>query len=123
VQVAAARAYPKVGAAAGRAHAAAQVAPAPLRLTRRGRAVLTLLALVVLLGGLRGGQAIADGPSRALEVTTYTVSAGETLWQIAADQAHPGEDVRDVIQELADLNGLPSTSLLAGQQLILPAHR
>ncbi|WP_258726745.1 LysM peptidoglycan-binding domain-containing protein [Cellulomonas sp. NS3] len=95
----------------------------PLRLTRRGRLVVLLLAALVLIAGVQGGQALADGPSRALEVTTYTVGAGETLWEIAAESALPGEDVRDVVLELQSLNGLTTAGLDAGQELILPVQR
>lgn len=95
----------------------------PLRLTRRGRLVVLLLAALVLVAGVQGGQALADGPSRALEVTTYTVAAGETLWEIAAESARPGEDVRDVVLELQSLNGLATAGLDAGQELVLPVQR
>jgi hypothetical protein len=92
--------------------------------TRRGRWVLAVLASVVAIGtGIVGGQAVAAGPPQALEVVGYTVQPGDTLWQIAADVAVPGEDVRDVIVELQDLNGLPRAELSAGQHLVLPAHR
>jgi nucleoid-associated protein YgaU len=98
--------------------------PGELRLTRRGRWVLAVLASVVAIGtGIVGGQAVAAGPTPALEVVSYTVQPGETLWQIAAGVAVPGEDVRNVIVELQDLNGLPSAELAAGQRLVLPAHR
>jgi LysM repeat protein len=96
--------------------------PAPLRLTRRGRAVLVVLGLLVVAGGVLGGQAVADGPERAVEVVTHAVQSGETLWQIAAAVAAPGEDVRDVVAELQELNGLADGSLTAGQVLLLPAE-
>ncbi|PVU81696.1 hypothetical protein DDP54_15080 [Cellulomonas sp. WB94] len=95
-----------------------------LRLTRRGRWVLAVVASAVAVGtGIVGGQAVAAGPTQALEVVGYTVQPGDTLWRIAADVAVPGEDVRDVIVELQDLNGLPRAELTAGQHLVLPAHR
>ncbi len=92
-----------------------------LHLTRRGRVVLVLLALGVVLAGIMGGRAVADGPQRATEVTTHAVMSGETLWQIASDLAAPGEDVRDVVLRLQDLNGLADASLRAGQVLLIPA--
>jgi hypothetical protein len=95
----------------------------PLRLTRRGRLVVLMLGMLVLAGGVQGGQALADGPSRALEVVSHTVAAGETLWEIASTQARPGEDVRDVVLELQSLNGLRSAGLAAGQQILLPVER
>jgi hypothetical protein len=94
-----------------------------LRLTRRGRLVVLVLGMLVLAGGIQGGQALAGSPSRALEVTSYTVAAGETLWDIASEQARPGEDVRDVVLELQSLNGLRSAGLAAGQRLVLPVER
>ncbi|NHT18334.1 LysM peptidoglycan-binding domain-containing protein [Cellulomonas sp. IC4_254] len=90
-------------------------------MTRRGRVVVALLGLAVVLGGLVGGRAVADGPEQATEVTTHAVQSGETLWQIAASVAGPGEDVRDVVLDLQQLNGLSDASLQAGQVLLLPA--
>jgi Tfp pilus assembly protein FimV len=99
----------------------AAVGEGRLHLTVRGRAVLLLLALLVVVAGVMGGRAVADGPERATEVTTHSVQAGETLWEIAADVAAPGEDVRDVVLSLQELNGLADGSLQAGQVLLLPA--
>ncbi len=92
-----------------------------LHLTRRGRVVVALLGLAVVLGGLVGGRAVAEAPERATEVTTHAVQSGETLWAIAASVAGPGEDVRDVVLGLQELNGLADASLQAGQVLLLPA--
>lgn len=96
--------------------------PPRLHLTRRGRVVLVLLALLVVAAGVMGGRAVADGPVQATEVTTYSVMAGETLWQIATGVAAPGDDVRDVVLRLQELNGLPDASLQAGQVLLLPVE-
>jgi len=100
------------------------VADGPLRLTSRGRVVLVGLALLVAAVGLftwQAGQASADGPSGAVEVVRHVVQPGETLWGIARDVAGPREDVRDVVMELVELNGLPSAGLMAGQSIIVPA--
>lgn len=95
---------------------------APLRLTTRGRWVMTVLSLVVVsLVGLVGTRAVADAPRPPLE--SYTVMAGDTFWQIASGVAGPGEDVRDVVLELVELNGLDGAGLMAGQRILLPAAR
>jgi len=97
--------------------------PAALRLTMRGRWVLVLaLSLLIATVGLMGSRAEADGPPRGLEVESYTVRTGDTLWALAADRAAPGADVRDVVAELQELNELPRAGLTAGEQIILPVR-
>lgn len=93
-----------------------------LRLTRRGRTVLTTIALLLTLGvAFTAQRADADGASAATPVVTHTVVAGETLWAIAAGVAAPGEDVRDVVDRLMELNGLSEGGLRSGQQILVPA--
>ena len=94
---------------------------APLRLTTRGRVVLSLLVAACLaLGALWGARAVASGPGEPVEVRVHVVEAGETLWQHASALASGGRDVRDVVADLAELNNLSTTALQAGQQLLLP---
>ena len=94
-----------------------------LRLTRRGRLVVLLLALAVVLGV---GFALASGsvaPERAgppEPTRVVMVGAGETLWDIAADLADDG-DTRAMMEEIDRLNALDSSMVTVGQQLIVPA--
>jgi LysM repeat protein len=99
--------------------------PVPrLRLTPRGRAVLTTLAatpLVVaaLAFALNGGMATAtieQGSS-----SYVTVQAGQSLWQLAEEVA-PGEDIREVVAQMLRANALDSAEVFPGQQLVLPAQ-
>jgi len=95
--------------------------PAPLHLTRRGRVVLVLVAILVALGGtFVATRAAAAGPVSAPEVQRYVVSPGDTLWQIASGIARPGEDLRDVVQRIEVLNNMSSASLVAGDEIVLP---
>ncbi len=105
------------------AGAAAPTSAGPMRLTRRGRVVLSLLATLLALGAIFGGKAVADGPEQALEVRSHVIQPGETWWSLASDAALPGEDVRDVVRELIDLNGRSSAGLTAGQSVVLPVSR
>jgi hypothetical protein len=92
-----------------------------LRLTRRGRVVVTALAVgLALAAGSVAQRAAADTPGEAVQVTARTVTAGETLWQVASTITEPGEDVRAAVDLLMDLNGLASTGLQVGQQLLIP---
>ena len=98
-------------------------AGAPLRLTRRGRVVVFALALGFALAGMLGNQVANAGTAApAVPVETYTVRAGETLWDIAVSLAAPGQDVRDLVDDLVALNDLPGSGLTAGQQILLPAE-
>jgi hypothetical protein len=95
-----------------------------LHLTARGRWVVRSLALVVAGAALlTGGRAVAEGPGAPVAVDTYTVGAGETLWSIAGAFAAPGEDVREVVDELTELNGMAGSSLTAGEQILVPVER
>lgn len=99
------------------APAPASVAP-PLRLTRRG--VLVLSVLVAVLAGVLLALAglSAPGGSGARSVpATVTVRSGDTLWSIASRVA-PGVDPRAEVATLQRVNHLAGTGLAPGQVLI-----
>ena len=93
-----------------------------IRLTRRGRALLLVLLVALLLAAFSLGQEAtqAAGPGPAgpvLEQTT--VQPGESLWSVAQRIA-PDNDPREVIAQIRRLNDLDSVNLQVGQQLLLP---
>ncbi|MFD4420524.1 LysM peptidoglycan-binding domain-containing protein [Agromyces sp. NPDC058484] len=101
-------------------------APTRLRLTRRGRAVVTSLcavplvawALVAVLGS--GGAAADSGANLGARTFEYvTVYQGDSLWAIAESIA-PSGDPRVVIDEILRLNGLDDVVVQPGQRLALP---
>lgn len=97
---------------------------AHLRITRRGRSVLTLAvvgAVFALVVGflLTGGNAVATDTSADVHFEHVTVASGETLWQVAEDVA-PTADPRDVIADIVQLNNLDTTQVLAGQSIAIP---
>ena len=102
-------------------------APAsPLRLTKRGRVVVTVAAalLVTVISLLAAGvaQATNHGPSpRAARqnLVQVVVRPGQSLWSVA-ESADPGQDTRAVIQQIIDLNSLSGDTVFAGQQLWVP---
>jgi len=95
----------------------------PLRLTRRGRAVLRALVLLLLVALLStAGLALArraDAADPLAPVRYHVVLPGETLWGIAT-RLDPSADPRETIAELVETNHLPSAAVGAGQRLILP---
>lgn len=103
--------------------------PAPLRLTRRGRAVVrgaALLAIVVLSFALlslgKGVAAAAFSGDASTPVASHSVvvRAGDTLWTIAAREL-PGMDTREGIARLRTLNAMtPADRLIAGSTLLVP---
>jgi hypothetical protein len=107
--------------------AKAAVAPrARLRITRRGRIVLTaLVAAPLALGAglvaLNGGAAVASKDASGTAFEYVTVSSGQSLWDLAEEIA-PSADPRDVIASVVDLNRLPTSDVAAGQQLAVPAE-
>jgi len=127
---------------------AAAVPVTRLRLTRRGRVVLTTLAAVPLVlgaialsvnGGVAGAADSAPGmdlmsyttesglvatlaysPTEAGSSRIITVEPGQTLWDLAEEFA-PSADPRDVIADIKKLNALAVETLQPGQRLELPA--
>jgi LysM repeat protein len=105
--------------------------PAPLRITKRGRAVVTLLAAIPLVAGalvfaVNGGMATATqtGSSATFEAATFdyvTVASGQSLWQLAAALA-PSADPRDVVSDIVHLNQLDGADVQPGQRLAIPVQ-
>jgi LysM domain len=109
--------------AAIRARVARRNARRGLRLTRRGRVVLVvllaLLAAVLALGIDAAGSMASTDSSTATQYETVIVQPGDTLWELARDLA-PGDDPRETVQRLLDLNGLSSPVIVPGQELAVP---
>lgn len=64
-------------------------------------------------------SANASSEQVSVEFTYVTVSAGDSMWDLASKYGQ-GMDPRDWIAEAVALNNLQSTNLQAGQQLALP---
>ena len=96
----------------------------PLRLTRRGRAVV--LALLVLLASLASAVLFTTASRAEEPVTgpppTVVVEPGDTLWDVAA-RVMPRRDGGEAVAELRRLNDLPDSVLQPGDVLILPRGR
>jgi LysM repeat protein len=95
-----------------------------VRLTRRGRLVIIVAALVVAFAiGVfvtAAGSVATQHPGTPEATRIVQVGSGDTLWAIAADLADDGE-VRAMMEQIERLNALDTTVLQAGQRLVVPA--
>lgn len=98
-----------------------------LRLTRRGRSVLTtcavLVASLIWFAAATAAQASShSAPPHPIShpMSQIVVQPGQTLWSIAA-QADPAADTRLVIQRILTANSLTSENITAGQRLWVPS--
>lgn len=105
------------------ARPARAVSPAPsVRLTRRGRLVVTILFLGLMLAAFTvfGATSAATGEAgEPVPTRTVQVGEGDTLWMIAADVAAPGE-VREMVHRIEELNALSGPGLYVGQRIAVP---
>lgn len=93
-----------------------------VRLTRRGRAVVVLFALaVVLVVGfvLASGSVATDQQGEPVPTEVVRVAPGDTLWGIASEAAADG-DVRAMVDRIEELNALDSGMVVVGQRLLVP---
>jgi len=84
--------------------------------------VLVVLFLAVLLAVLTGfgSHSAATGESGTpVRTRTVEVGEGDTLWGLASDVAKPGK-VGDMVIRIRELNALPSSGLVEGQQIAVP---
>lgn len=106
-------------------HLSAQVSAqvSSLRLTRRGRAVLLLALVTLLLAafslGRVGTEAAPRSERAAAPLVQTVVHPGETLWAVAK-RVDPGHDPRGLVLRIQELNDLKGGAVRAGQLLVLP---
>jgi len=94
----------------------------PVRLTRRARRLLGVVGsagavlFAVWIGSVVGG---ADEGLVLVSDSSVVVHEGDTLWGIARSVAGD-QDVRAVVDEIQQVNGLDDAALVPGQVLRLP---
>ena len=104
--------------------AAPQRTGSTVRLTRRGRLVVFLTSLMLVLAA---AFVLASGAVGTSEAGTpppteiVQVGPGDTLWGIASEIADDG-DVRSVMTEIERLNALESVAVQSGQKLRVPVN-
>ena len=102
----------------------ARISRSTVRLTRRGRVVVVVAALVIAFAiGVfvtAAGSVATQHPGTAEPTKIVQVGSGDTLWDIASGLSDNG-DVRAMMEEIKQLNALDSADLQVGQRLVVPA--
>lgn len=103
-----------------------------LRLTRRGRAVVTILLLLLVAAAaavLSPASRAADpasrsgsGVARATAPAAVVVGPGDSLWSLA-ERHRPDRDPATVVDEIRRLNRMDGYLVYVGQHLLLPTDR
>ena len=104
----------------------APVAISPIKLTRRGRMLVSTVSFAAMLAislvslfGIATASAKASNEASNSTNTQIVVAPGETLWTIAA-RVNPEIDPRAVIDQIMDLNVIEGSNVYAGQVLLVP---
>ena len=95
-----------------------------LRLTRRGRLVVALAAVVAVMSlfAAREDPAVSTSVVHHQQTSTIVVTPGETVWDIARTLT-AGSDPRPMVARIESLNSLPDAgSIRVGQPLLVPAR-
>lgn len=94
----------------------------PLRLTRRGRLVVTAVLLLLVLTTLTvfgARSAATDQTGSPVRTRTVEVAEGDTLWGIASSVSEPG-GTRAMVLRIQELNALSTASIAEGQKIAVP---
>jgi hypothetical protein len=99
---------------------AAPAEPRPIRLTRRGRAVLWLLLLVSAVAAMALLAPASQAASPSGPLRTVTVHSGDTMWSIATRML-PDASPNVAVDRIRVLNHLHDNEVYVGEQLLIPA--
>ena len=84
--------------------------------------ILSMMLIIIMSISAMFHNVYADGKGNV--VNTYyavTVESGDTLWSIALKYSDGKTDIRKFIYEISNINGLESSDISVGQQLLIPA--
>jgi LysM repeat protein len=83
--------------------------------------VVALAFALISLGQVAAQAGSSEATSDSAPVSsTYVVQPGETLWAIA-ERLDPDADPRETVARIVAMNDLPDSSVLVGQELLIPA--
>lgn len=86
-----------------------------MRIKNKVKFIRNIAILVFLLIALFN-ISIAKTNSEA-EIIDYTISKGETLWNIAKEYTPDNKDIRQTIYEIKQLNNMTDSTIYPGQTI------
>lgn len=95
------------------------------RIVNVKRFIISTTVLILFI--LFGGSVLLNSTysCEKIDYKTVYVTQGETLWKIASKEQeknpyYKDRDIRDVIYDIKEINGLKVSSLTVGQELKIP---
>ncbi|WEV41575.1 LysM peptidoglycan-binding domain-containing protein [Bifidobacterium sp. ESL0682] len=82
--------------------------------------VVMVMAVVVFFGWQVVAPHVANSAQSDVNVVSYTVRPGDTLWSYARKITPSNKNVGDTVNQLMDLNQLDSAQLQPGQKIVVP---
>ena len=88
------------------------------------RGILLIVAISISLVFIMTGKTFSH---QEMKYKTVSVVFGDTLWDIAENEQknnryYKGNDIRDIIQNIKEINNLKSSELKANQILEIPTY-
>ena len=86
------------------------------------RSILIILGIILSISLLISKTSLSY---KETEYKTISVSAGDTLWEIASynqnsNDYYENKDIRYIINDIMKINNLENSSLTVGQELLIP---
>ncbi len=82
--------------------------------------IVLFLCVFTAISGLLGYNNV-NGSSMN-EYHAIKISAGDTLWNIAAEYGPNDQDIRNTVHEICELNEMQASDLEAGQRILVPIY-
>ncbi|MBR5315192.1 MAG: LysM peptidoglycan-binding domain-containing protein [Firmicutes bacterium] len=83
--------------------------------------VVMILCLMTVVGTLLGLNTVNSASLN--QYNHVQVEAGDTIWNIACEYAPDNMDVRKVVHDICDVNGISADELAAGSKIIVPVYQ
>lgn len=94
------------------------------RITSKFRFTMFLTVMVLciftIIGSVSGLSNVNSGSMK--EYNQIKVEPGDTLWNIAANYQPQDKDIREVVFDICEINGISASELTAGLKILVPVY-